>query len=187
MIRAVSLSVLLQVVAATAVFAGDSIWTSKPVRVDPSKQNFERMPDRVMGVEGGETVSFPVKIDMHDSASFSANGGEFVLKDLKGIAANRVCTSETGARWSRGAEARLFVGNLFRGRTMICKVERQPGKILLSQCRNTHMNIPFEIVSRGFAFANADNGELEPALMKAKARAQGIWRDVACIAAHWSC
>lgn len=185
--RAALLAMLLQVAAAEAAFTGDAIWTSKPVPVDPAKQNFERLPDRVMGVVGGETVSFPLKIDMHDSASFSANGGEFVLKDLKGIAGNRLCTSETGARWSCGAEARVFVGNLFRGRTLICKVERQPGKNLLSQCRNTRMNIAFEIVSRGFAFPNADNGDLEPALMKAKAQAQGVWRDVACIAAHWSC
>ncbi len=185
--RTAVLALILQSVFVTAGLGEDSIWTSKPVRVDPARQNFERLPEKVMGVEGGEPVSFPIKIEMHDSASFSANGAEFILKDLKGLAANRLCRSETGMRWSCGSEARAFVGNLFRGRTLICKVERQPGKVLLSRCRNNRLDIPSEIIARGFAFPNAENGELEPALMKAKAHAQGVWKDVACLGAHWSC
>ncbi len=133
--RAALLAVLLQVAAGEMVLAEDSIWTSGPVRSIRLRKISSDCPIVFMGVEGGESVSFPNRIDLHDSATFAAGGSEFVLKDLKGIPTNRLCASETGARWSCGNAARVFVGNFFRGRTVICKVEREPGKILLSQCR----------------------------------------------------
>lgn len=167
--------------------AEDSIWTTKPVRVDPSRQNYERLSDRVMGVDGGETVSFPVRIEMHDSTSFSANAVEYVLADLQPIAANRLCTAANGSRWPCGLQARIFASNLLRNRSLTCKVQRSPDKVALSGCRDTRINIAAELVSNGHAFPASEGSDLDVAREKAKARAAGVWRDSACIGASQTC
>lgn len=187
MSRPIFLMLVLQLVASSAVAAEDQIWTSKPVRVDPSKQTFERLPSLMMGLEGGENIRFPLRIDMHDSASFSANGVEYQLKDLKAVAANRLCSSETGARWPCGAQASIFVSNLFRGKTLVCKVEPTPDRVLLSGCRTTRIRVPQEIVAQGFAFPAGGESDLEAALMGARLRRAGVWKDAACATAVHSC
>lgn len=187
MSRPIFLILVLQFVASCAIAAEDPIWTSKPVRVDPSKQDFQRLPSLMLGLEGAESISFPIRIDMHDSASFSANGVEYQLKDLKGVAANRLCSSETGARWPCGAQASIFVSNLFRGKTLVCKVEQTPARVMLSGCRTTRMRVPQEIVAQGFAFPSSGESDLEAALMRARLRRAGVWKDAACAAAVHSC
>lgn len=187
MSRQILLILALQLVASGAPAAEDAIWTSKPVRVDPSKQSFERLPSLTMGLEGGENVSFPLRIDMHDSASFSANGVEYQLKDLKAVAANRLCSSETGARWPCGAQASIFVSNLFRGKTLVCKVDRTADHVMLSGCRTTRMRVSQEIVAQGFAFPAGGESDLEAALMGARLRRAGVWKDAGCALAVHSC
>lgn len=167
--------------------AEDSIWTTKPVRVDPARQNYERLSDRVMGLDGGERVSLPVRIEMHDSTSFSANAVEYVLADLQPIAANRLCQAESGARWPCGLQARIFASNLLRSRSLTCKVQRSPDKVALSGCRDTRINIALELVSNGHAFPASDGSELDVAREKAKAKGAGVWRDIACIGADQTC
>lgn len=167
--------------------AQDTIWTNKPVRVDPSQQDFQRLPNLVLGLEGGESISFPTRIDMRDSARFAAAGVEYALAGLKGIAPGRLCTSETGARWPCGTQASVFVSNLFRGRTLVCKVERSVTLVMLSGCRTTQMRIPFEIVAQGFAFPAGGDGDLEAAVSRAKAQRAGVWKDAVCAGAAHSC
>lgn len=187
MTRPVILLAILQLAFSELAVAEDAIWTNRPVRVDPTKQNFERLPSLVLGLEGAETISFPLRIDMHDSASFSANGTEFRLKGLRAVAADRLCRSQTGARWPCGAQASIFVSNLFRGRTLVCRVEPKPDHVQLSGCRTTGMRIPQEIVGQGFAFPAAGDSDLEAALISARLRRAGVWKDAACAEALHSC
>jgi len=165
----------------------DSIWTSKPVRVDPGKQKLERLPGLVGGVEGAEKISFPSRIVMHDSTRFSANGTDYVLSDMKPVAPGRLCKSEAGARWPCGTQASVFVSNLLRNRTLFCKIERAPDHVALSGCRTGGTRIAIEIVRRGFAFPENGDSELESALTSARAQRAGIWRDAACLASVQSC
>lgn len=179
--------VMLQLTTHGAALAEESIWTNRPVRIDRATQNFERLPNLVLGLEGGESISFPARVDMHDSASFSAGGVEYVLADLKPVAADRVCRTGHGVRWSCGAQASVFVGNLFRGRTLVCKVGRERDRVALSGCRTTGMRISPEIVSRGHAFPIAGDSDLEAALLRAKAQGAGVWKDADCLMQNHSC
>lgn len=182
------LAAILHLTLAGSAFADDApIWTDRPVRIDRSKQDYERLPTLTLGLEGGTNVSFPVRLDMHDSGSFSANGVEYVLRDIKPIADDRICKTQAGARWPCGRQASVFVSNLFRARTVICKVEQLSDKVALSGCRTTRKRIPYEIISRGMAFPATDNSELAAALLQAKAQRAGIWRDAACATALHSC
>jgi endonuclease YncB( thermonuclease family) len=187
MSRPIFVIVVLLLAISTVSIADDGTWTSKPVRVDPTKQNYERLPGLTMGLEGADSISFPLRIEMHDSASFAANGIEYRLKELKAVAADRLCRSETGARWPCGAQASIFVSNLFRGKTLICKVEPTPSYVVLSGCRTTLIRIPQEIVAQGFAFLSGGQSDLEVALTSAKLRRAGVWRDAACADAVHSC
>ena len=182
----VYVSVFLRL-ASGSVAAEDTIWTSKPVRVDPAKQNFERLPRLVLGLEGGESITFPFRLDMNDSASFTADGVTYRLKDLKAIAPDRLCQTDTGARWPCGKQSAIFVANMFRGKTFVCKVERSAQRIELSGCRTTRMDIPREIVTQGFAFPAGSDVELQTAMMTAKLRRAGVWKDAACATAFHSC
>lgn len=182
-----ALSALGLLILSGASGAEESIWTNKPVRVDPAKQNFERLPSLMLGLEGAETVVFPMNIQMRDSVSFSAEDVNYVLKDLRGIALGRICQSASGPRWACGAQAAVFVGNLFRGRSLLCKTERRPGVVALSGCRTASLRVPFEIVARGFGFPESGDSDLEAALLKAKAQRAGVWNDAVCATQLHSC
>lgn len=185
--RPMLLIVFLQLAVSSATASEDRIWTTRPVHVDPLKQNFERLPSLSMGLEGGQSVSFPSRIDMRDSASFVANGVEYQLRELKGVAANRLCRSETGGRWPCGVQASIYVSNLFRGKTLVCKVEPMGDRVMLSGCRTTLIRIPWEIVAQGFAFPSNGESDLEPAVTTARLRRAGIWKDASCATAVHSC
>jgi endonuclease YncB( thermonuclease family) len=185
--RAIVCVAVLLCLASWAAAADDAIWTSKPVRVDPAKQNFERLPRLVLGLEGGESITFPSRLDMNDSASFTAGGVTYRIKDIKAIAPNRLCQSDTGARWPCGKQSAIFAANLFRGKTFVCKVERLAQWIELSGCRTARMDIPREIVAQGFGFPAGSDVDLQTAMMTAKLRRAGVWNDAACATAFHSC
>lgn len=182
----VSAALWLLVVVSSAP-AEDPVWTSKPVRVEPSRRNFERLPTLMLGVEGGESISFPLRIDMHDSTSFTANGVNYQIKDLIPVAANRLCQTQAGARWSCGKQASIFVGNLFRGKVLVCKVEPRPDHMALSGCRDLRMEISKEIVAQGFAFPDSGNVDLQTTAVSARRRRAGVWNDADCLNALHSC
>ncbi|MET3614932.1 endonuclease YncB(thermonuclease family) [Rhizobium aquaticum] len=187
MMRLIVSAALWLFVLTSSALAQDAVWTSKPVRVEPSRQNFERLPTLMLGVEGGVSISFPLRIDMQDSTSFAANGVNYQIKDLIPVASSRLCQTQAGVRWSCGKQASIFVGNLFRGKTLACKVERKADHIALSGCRDLRMEISKEIVAQGFAFPDGGNGDLQTTAMSARERRAGVWNDADCLNALHSC
>lgn len=165
----------------------DIPWTDRPVRVDRSAQDYERLPRLTLGLEGGQIIRFPFRLDMHDSASFAADGKEYVLTDLMPVARDRLCTTLQGMRWPCGRNAAIYVNNLFRGRSVTCKSEQLQGRIGLSQCRTPSLHFSYDIVAKGFAFPSGDGTDLEQALAAAKLRRQGIWQDRGCDLSAHSC
>ncbi len=92
--------------------AEDSIWTTKPVRVDPARQNYERLSDRVMGLDGGERVSLPVRIEMHDSTSFQQTLSSMFLRICNRLQPNDCARLKT-ARGGRADFRRAFSRAIF--------------------------------------------------------------------------
>ncbi|MCO6187239.1 thermonuclease family protein [Rhizobium sp. L1K21] len=176
------------------VGAQESPWTTKPVRIDRSKQNYERLPPPDSTAEKREAEErlfvkrLPQQITMEDSATFRAGGKSYILAGIKPVPADRICASDTGSRWPCGRAATLFAGRLLSRQLLRCALAVQEGEgIRLSDCEIGQKNVQAEIVANGHAFASPASKDLNAAMEKARQTRKGVWRDKACFKQGGNC
>lgn len=96
------------------------LWTTSPVRVDPRRQNYERIPT--------PPDLYPMKMHADQrlrvisSSRFTFKGEEFRLAGVEEIERNRVCTGPNGRRYACGLNAFKALQNRLRGRYLECRV-----------------------------------------------------------------
>lgn len=174
--------------------AQDSPWTTKPVRIDRSKQDYERLPPPESLTEKREAEErlfvkrLPQQITMENSATFRAGGKTYILAGIRPVPGDRICTSDTGSHWPCGRSAAVFSGRLLSHQLLRCALAVQDGKeVRLTDCEIGKKNVQGEIVANGHAFLASENSSLGPVMEKARQTRKGVWRDKACFKQGGNC
>ncbi|CUX45964.1 hypothetical protein [Agrobacterium genomosp. 13] len=120
---------------ATAGLAANTemLWTTSPVRVDPRRQNYERIPT--------PPDLYPLKMHADQrlrvvaSNRFTFKGQEFRLAGVEEVDRNRVCTGSDGRRYACGLNAFKALENRLRGRYLECRVVEEGAAARSVECR----------------------------------------------------
>ncbi|UXS34437.1 thermonuclease family protein [Agrobacterium tumefaciens] len=120
---------------ATAGLAANTemLWTTSPVRVDPRRQNYERIPT--------PPDLYPLKMHADQrlrvvaSNRFTFKGQEFRLAGVEEVDRNRVCAGSDGRRYACGLNAFKALENRLRGRYLECRVVEEGAAARSIECR----------------------------------------------------
>lgn len=180
------------VLGMSAQATDEPIWTTKPVRIDRSKQDYERLPSRNQEQLKVEQERFllrlPQQISMKDSGTFLARGKKYVLTGIVPIPLEKVCASQVGSHWRCGRSAAMFSGKLLRGQLLQCaKATREGDVTSLTGCKIGGRGVEVEIVANGQGFAIKADLLLQQTMGAARANRTGVWRDKACFDANGDC
>lgn len=174
---------LALMLAATAVRGEEApLWTQTPVRIDRAKQSYERLPAVKVARDDRVWIFVSERIRMIDSGAFEFGGRQYRLTQIHPIQAKRLCKAVDGGRWPCGRLSVVFLGNLVRGKRLLCEVDATDKVVKLSNCAVGKRDIATEIVTQGFGKAIGPQTLLTTE-MDAQSRAvKGMWRNSACIA-----
>lgn len=110
-----------------------TIWTAEPVRVDPRRQTYERIPL--------PPDPFPLKLRANaafrvlTNNSFSVNGRNFHLAGIERMERNKICTRADGRRFACGLNAFKALERAVRGRLLECRVVGEDDAGQAVECR----------------------------------------------------
>ncbi len=164
----------------------DNVWVSDPVRIDRSKQTYQRLPSRIVIEQRQTGLDVPIRISVIDSGSFSFDATTYRVKGIIPIGLKRVCHGAEGHRWTCGRMAALFLGNMVRGKRLNCDVAPKIKTTVTIDCIAGTKNIAREIVAKGFGRSNGDK-ELKILERKAIKDKAGIWENPACVSMFETC
>lgn len=157
----------------------DVPWTQEPVRIDRSKQHYERLPAVSHDIDTRLWIVVPDRINVLDSARFSFGDHIYRIGGVHAVSMKRFCRDKEAGRWSCGRMAAIFLGNLVRGKRLLCSATPGKAETILNDCRIGARDPAVEIVSAGFG--RADNaGKLQVAEEAARAKQAGLWRNPDC-------
>lgn len=109
-----------------------TVWTLTPVRVDPSKQTYERLPT--------PPDPYPVKfradrsVRVLDNVTFERKGKRYRVSDAPVVARNQVCV-EGGKRYACGLRAFKALDNAIRGKYLECRIGTEIDAVATAECR----------------------------------------------------
>jgi len=75
----------------------DVLWPQKPVRIDRSKQHYERLPALQESIDRRTWLVVPSRITINDSAAFTFDGTTYRIGNIHPISTKRMCTGRTDA------------------------------------------------------------------------------------------
>jgi hypothetical protein len=174
------LFVLASTFNVTAQDDEDQIWTTKPTHINRDKQHFERLPAKAVAKETRSWLVVPERIKVLDSASFSFGDGIYVIANVRPVRPKRLCQAVEGGRWTCGRMASIFLGNLVRGKRLLCDLEQAGKKVLLRRCVIGSRDVASAIISHGYGRAEGDNALAAIEDQAKKAAAKGLWRNPKC-------
>ena len=166
---------------------GDSIWTTQPTRIDRSKQAYERLPARTVTRDSRIWLAVPERIKVLDSTRFTFNDTVYEIARLRPVRAKRICQAIEGGRWACGRMASIFLGNLVRGKRMLCDVAQGETKTVLDNCVIGSRDVAAAIVSQGYGLAVDGAALLAKQAEAQRAAEKGLWRNPACAADFDGC
>jgi endonuclease YncB( thermonuclease family) len=165
----------------------DPIWTSEPTHIDRAKQDYERLPAKVVPRDSRVWIVVPQRIKVRDSRSFSVGDTVYEIGHIRPVKAKRLCQAVEGGRWACGRMASIFLGNLVRGKRLLCDVEQGERKMTLSRCVIGSRDVASAIVSQGYGLALDDAALLSVQAEAQKLAAKGLWRNPKCVADFDNC
>jgi endonuclease YncB( thermonuclease family) len=161
--------------------AGDDVpWTERPVKVDRSKQTYQRLPSSQQPTDTRIWLSVPDRIRLIDSASFSIGSKVYRIGGIHPVAVTRFCKDPEAGRWSCGRLAGVLLGNLVRSTRLLCEVAPSASETVLRRCRSGTKDVAREIVAAGFGRADGDS-TLTGVEALARSNKAGLWRNPACL------
>lgn len=163
------------------------LWTTEPTRIDPAKQHYERLPAKQATRDSRVWLLVPQRIKVLDSTSFSFGDGTYKIAHLRPIAPKRLCAAVEGGRWPCGRMAAIFLGNLVRGKRLLCDIAQSGKTAVLSHCAVGQRDVASAIVGQGYAMATGDAALLEMQGEAQKLAAKGLWRNPKCATAFDTC
>lgn len=165
----------------------DSIWTTQPTRIDRTKQAYERLPARTVARDTRIWLAVPERIKVLDSTSFSFNDTVYEIARLRPVRAKRLCRAIEGGRWACGRMASIFLGNMVRGKRLLCDVTQGAKKVSLDNCVIGSRDVAAAIVSQGYGLALDGVTLLATQAEAKKAAEKGLWRNPECAADFDGC
>ena len=166
--------------SAQAQQGDDPIWTTEPTRIDRAKQDYERLPAKVVPRDSRVWIVVPQRIKVLDSRSFSAGDIVYEIGHVRPVKAKRLCQAIEGGRWACGRMASIFLGNLVRGKRLLCDVAQGEKKMTLSHCVIGSRNVASAIVNHGYGLALDGAALLSVQTEAQKRAAKGLWRNPKC-------
>lgn len=110
-----------------------TLWTAKPVRIDRSRQNYERLPAPIdpwpLKFRGDRSVR------IIDSATFERQGQRYRLAGAPVVARAEVCKDDQGRRTACGLKAFKALDNALRGKFVECRVDAGDEAVSTTRCR----------------------------------------------------
>lgn len=183
MLRPIGLSLVLLLSflpVAQAQQGDDAIWTTQPTRIDRNKQHFERLPAKVVPRDSRVWIVVPQRIKVLDSRSFSVGDVVYQIDHIRPVKNKRLCKAIEGGRWACGRMASIFLGNLVRGKRLLCDVAQDEKRMKLSHCLIGSRDVASAIVSQGYGMAMNDETLLSVQAAAQKTAAKGLWRNPQC-------
>ncbi len=170
-------------VAFCAVLASagdDVVWPQHPIRIDRSKQHYERLPALQQNIDRRIWLMVPDRVTIGDSAHFSFGGKSYRIAMVRPVGIKRICKDADAGRWLCGRQAAILLGNLVRGKRLLCDVIYGEKETTLSRCLSGKTDIAGEVVAEGFGQAESGS-PLKEAEERARASRLGVWRNPDCI------
>jgi endonuclease YncB( thermonuclease family) len=190
MLRPVGLSIALLLSFQPVLQAqegDDPLWTTQPTRIDRHKQHFERLPAKVVPRDSRIWVVVPQRIKVLDSRSFSVGDLVYEIEHVRPVKNKRLCEAIEGGRWACGRMASIFLGNLVRGKRLLCDVAQKEKLMRLSRCVIGSRDVASAIISQGYGMAVNDAALLSAQAEAQKLAAKGLWRNPKCAADFDNC
>jgi endonuclease YncB( thermonuclease family) len=138
------------------------------------------LPPAEQAIDTRVWVTVPDRIQVLDSARFSFAGRPYRIAGVKPVQLARICRDVDMGRWSCGRMAGIFLGNLVRGKRLLCDVTAGAGETVLDRCQSTTKDLAAEIVANGYGRADGD-GSLATMEELARTKRAGLWRNPDCI------
>jgi endonuclease YncB( thermonuclease family) len=173
--------------AAQAQESDDPLWTTQPTRIDRTHQTYERLPAKVVARDSRIWIVVPQRIKVVDSRSFSVGDILYEIDHIRPVKNKRLCQAIEGGRWACGRMASIFLGNLVRGKRLLCDVAQGEKKMTLSHCVIGSRDVASAIVSQGYGMAVGDETLLSVQADAQKLAAKGLWRNPKCAADFDNC
>ena len=159
----------------------DPIWTVKPTRIDRSRQHYERLPALKAERDSRTWLIVPERIKVIDSTSFAVGQQVYQIANLKPVKSKRICKAVDGGRWACGRMASIFLGNLVRGKRLLCDIEQTGKKLLLDHCVIGTRDVAQTIIANGYGAAGEDATLRAVQDEAQKTRRKGLWRNPECV------
>jgi endonuclease YncB( thermonuclease family) len=159
--------------------AEDILWSQNPIRIDKSKQHYQRLPAIQVAIDRRTWLVVPPRIMVLDSARFIADGKIYHIADIHPVQPKRLCKSMQGGRWGCGRIAAILLGNLVRDKKLLCDVISGGKEVVLNRCASGNKDVAGEILSKGFGRVN-DDSPLLPFQAESRKNGNGLWRDPNC-------
>lgn len=159
-----------------------AIWTTQPTHIDRAKQTYERLPAKVVARDTRIWVVVPQRIKVLDSRSFSVGETIYELAHIRPVKTKRLCQAIEGGRWACGRMASIFLGNLVRGKRLLCDLAQNGKTLTLTHCVIGSRDVASAIVGQGYGKAEVDATLLAVQAEAQKLAAKGLWRNPACTA-----
>lgn len=155
----------------------EAIWTDHPVRIDRSKQTYERIAVAPIPI----LLRIPVssRAVVLDGASFEDRGRIYVLTDIVPVDSKRLCRNVDGAIVVCGRRSKMLLYGLVVGRTLFCNEDFRGGRVSFVTCRSRGKDVAETLVAAGFGWAATPR--LQGTQDKAMQKFSGIWRDAVCL------
>lgn len=179
--RQACLLAALLALAQTQTLAEDQgvLWPQHPVRIDRSRQTYERLPALQAQEDKRIWISVPQRLTILDGARFSFDGKTYRIAKVHPISAKRICHDADGTRWGCGRTAVVLLNNLVRGKRLLCDIRQGEKEILLDRCESGTREIAAEIIGHGLGRAQGD-GPLMTVEQLARKKHAGLWRNPDC-------
>lgn len=179
---AIALAAIVSFIGTVSADAGDDVlWTGHPVKVDRSKQTYQRLPANQQPIDTRIWLSVPDRIRLIDSASFSIGAKVYRIAGIHPVTMSRMCRDVEAGRWSCGRLAGILLGNLVRSTRLLCEVAPSTSETVLKRCQSRSKDVAREIIAAGFGRADGDS-TLESVEALARTNKAGLWRNPACLA-----
>ena len=135
--------------------AEEPMWTNEVRRIDPSQQNYERLPPKEPTVlpNARPKGSFRLRgfFRVRDSVSFIYRNKTYRLSGAEPVANSKICLDEQGRRWGCGIIARNSLEQLLKSRDVFCAPTEEADKWTYVDCGKEGLDVASDMIERGFA------------------------------------
>lgn len=141
----------------TAAVAADDapLWTNDVKRVDPAKQDYERLPPRLPSPpeRRSEPGTFRIKgfLRVRDSVTFIYAGKTYRLAGALPVPNSDLCLERDGSRWPCGIVARNALRSLLTSRRISCAPRQTEENWVVVRCGNDETDLASQMIALGYA------------------------------------